>query len=622
MVQTSQYVILNWMLPAIPSFPSPAMSVLKSQLQTKGYEVKVVYWNFHLMPVIEHYWGKLTEEYEDHLVYYLSPIFAYWAIELKDNEAIRQQREYWNKKSKGREKSIEEFLAHIQENTRLLKTIIEKLLREYDYGQCLFAGYYQKLFQMYGADIVVREQKRLFPQSIAVLGGIDTKDEALASMDNFPAYDYALWGEGEVTLPKLVAMLQKSMNKMDVGNMVWRDGAQLKVSSPNKSFANLDESVIPDYSDYFEQATIDKKKIRLPIEGSRGCHWARCRFCFHNEGTRYRRKSPQRIASEIRMQMEQYGIHQISFLDNDTIGKDIEGFKELLKELAAIKRDVPDFHITRAEVVTRSLNAELIRKMAAVGFRDVQIGYESLSDHLLEKIHKCNSFSSNYLFVKWAFLSGIKIRGANLIMNLLEETDDDLRESLDTLRFLRFMLSDKHFIHIYSTLWIKHSSRYFKEIKNNGGLDEWKVFKSFSFLPSNYLKKENQYALQFFVKPTFNPLWDEIEEKEWDYIKNPHSYMIESDNRGYFVYHEYRNNEHITSVPLSSLEWKLMEIAQERLINISDIQRIIPDVDFCTITQSLQKLKTLGILYYYNDYQNIITIINTESEKNINQRYT
>ena len=620
MAQTSRYIILNWMLPAIPSFPSPAMSVLKSQLQAEGYDVKVVYWNFHLLPVIEHYWGELTEEYEDHLVYYLAPIFAYWALVLNDKEAIRLQREYWNKKNKEHEMSEEEFLIHIQENSRMLKSSINKLLVEYEYGQCLFAGYYQKLFQMYGADIVAREQKRLFPKSIAVLGGIDTKDEALASMDNFPAYDYALWGEGEVTLPNLTAMLQGALGKTEVGNMVWRNEEQLEISSSNKRFVKLDDSVIPDYSDYFAQATIDWKKIRLPIEGSRGCHWARCRFCFHNEGTRYRRKSPQRIAKEIRMQMERYGIHQISFLDNDTIGKDIEGFKELLKELSAIKKEVPDFHITRAEVVTRSLNAELIRQMAAVGFRDVQIGYESLSDHLLEKIHKCNSFSSNFLYIKWALLSGIKIRGANLIMNLLEETDEDLRESLNTLRFLRFMLKDMRFMHVYSTLWIKHSSRYFKEIEASGKLEEWKVFKSFRFLPATYLKDENKYALQFFVKPTFNDLWDDIEETEWEYIRHPHSYSIEEN--GGVVYKEYIEGKLILSRSLTMIEWDVLKTTNEVVISFVELSNRLSVYDKESLKNCLEQLRQLGLIYYFEDYLNIVTIINTDCKRNEIIRYT
>ena len=622
MSTTPNYVILNWMLPAIPSFPSPAMSLLKSQLQTVGYDVKVVYWNFKLMPVIEHYWSRTTEDYEDHLIYYLSPIFAYWAIELGDDNAIRLMKEYWNKNNKREEKKSEgAFKNHILENVSMLKSIISNVLQEYHYDRCLFAGYYQKLFQMYGADIVSREQKRLYPNSTAVLGGIDTKDEALASMDNFPAFDYALWGEGEITLQNLASMLKGQMEKKDVGNLAWRSSEGTLLSKPNRFFVTLDESVIPDYSDYFEQATIDKSKIRLPIEGSRGCHWARCRFCFHNEGTRYRRKSPKRIASEIRMQMERYGIHQISFLDNDTIGRDVNSFKELLNELSAVKRDSPDFYISRAEVVTRSLNAELVRQMASVGFKDVQIGYESLSDHLLEKIHKCNSFSSNFLYIKWAFLSGIKIRGANLIMNLLEETDDDLQESLDTLRFLRFMLSDKRFIHIYSTLWIKHSSHYFKEIQSSGKLDEWKVFKSFRFLPSSYLKAQNQYALQFFVKPTFNPIWDKIEEKEWDYIRHPHEYEIVSDNNKVVEYREYRENKEIISSSLSQVDWGILEAAHERVLRFDDLQYLLSDVNKESIFLSLQKLKNLGILYYYKEYQNIVTIIDTNCERNTKLRY-
>ena len=621
MSRSSQYVILNWMLPAIPSFPSPAMSLLKSQLQAVGYDVKVVYWNFKLMPVIEHYWGRTSEDYEDHLIYYLSPIFAYWAIELGDDNAIHLMREYWNKNNKGNEKSEDAFKTHILENVLMLKSIVISVLQEYRYDRCLFAGYYQKLFQMYGADIVSCEQKRLYPNSTAVLGGIDTKDEALAAMDNFPAFDYALWGEGEITLQNLATMLRGQMKKMDVGNLAWRDAEDIILSKPNKFFVELDESVIPDYSDYFEQATIDKSKIRLPIEGSRGCHWARCRFCFHNEGTRYRRKSPKRIASEIRHQIDKYGIRQISFLDNDTIGRNVDSFRELLNELSNIKRDYPDFYISRAEVVTRSLNAELVKQMAAAGFKDVQIGYESLSDHLLEKIHKCNTFSSNFLYIKWALLSGIKIRGANLIMNMLEETDDDLRESLDTLRFLRFMLKDMKFMHVYSTLWIKHSSRYFKEVVASNRLDEWKVFKSFRFLPSTYLKDKNKYALQFFVKPTFNPLWDDIEEKEWEFIRHPHTYMItESDES--VKYEEYRDGENIISENISQMEWNILRAANEEVVSWNGLKLAFPDIDESILKTALEKLKHLGILYYYSGYRNIITIINTECERNKQQRYT
>lgn len=621
MNSSSRYIILNWMLPAIPSFPSPAMALLKSQLQAMGYEVKVVYWNFKLMPVVEHYWSRATEDYEDHLIYYLSPIFAYWAIELEDNNALLLMREYWNKNNKGKEKSEGAFKAHILENVAMLKSTVGSVLREYHYNRCLFAGYYQKLFQMYGADIVSREQKRLYPNSTAVLGGIDTKDEALASMDNFPAFDYALWGEGEITLQNLALMLRGQMEKTDVGNLAWRETEGIMLSKPNNSFVALDESVIPDYGDYFEQTTIDRAKIRLPIEGSRGCHWARCRFCFHNEGTRYRRKSPQRIASEIRYQIEKYGIRQISFLDNDTIGRDLSAFNALLDELIAIRHDYPEFNITRAEVVTRHTNADIVQKMVMAGFKDVQIGYESLSDSLLTAIHKCNSFSSNFLFVKWAMVYGIKIRGANLIMNMLEETEENLQESLQNLYFLRFILSAQKFIHIYTTLWIKRSSKYFKTLERHGELGEWTVFKSFRALPQNYIKERNKYSLQFFVKPDFHPLWDDIEYKEWELIKQYRTYTIIEKGSGYY-YREYTNDQMVENRMLDRLDWEILCMANRRLVELVELKEALCE-SIDKIALHLSGLKDLGILYYYGHYQQIVSILNTDSLNKLEkQRYT
>ena len=149
-------IILNWMLPAIPTFPSPAMSVLKSQLRLKGFDVKVVYWNFYLQPVVEHYWGKPIGDFDDHLIYYLSPIYAYLAIEMGDIEAIGRQREYWNVDHLMQQKTEEDFIEHIKNNGLLLRKIVSDVLEKYNYENCMFCGFYQKLFQMYGADIVMQ----------------------------------------------------------------------------------------------------------------------------------------------------------------------------------------------------------------------------------------------------------------------------------------------------------------------------------------------------------------------------------------------------------------------------------------------------------------------------------
>lgn len=613
----SRYIILNWGLPAIPSFPSPAMSILKSQLYKYGYKVKVVYWNFHLKPVITHYWGNSKEEYTDHLVYYLSPIYAYLAIEYSDEDSISMLYKQWKKVNVGNDIGRESFIVHISENIALFKTIVKKTIIEYHYEKCLFTGFYQKLFQLYNSDILAREIKQLYPNVICCLGGIDTKAEAIASLDNFPVFDHALWGEGEMTILAYIKSLNGKLDKNLIGNFAWRESNVLVTSKINRDYLNLNETPLPDYSDYFQQKAIEDRKIRLPIEGSRGCHWAKCKFCFHNEGVRYRRKSPKNIANEIRQQIEKYGIYQVSFLDNDTIGKDLIAFNELLNELIAIKKDYPQFYISRAEIVTRYINADIVLKLVEAGFKDVQIGYESLSDTLLKAINKCNTFSTNFLFIKWALTYGIKIRGVNLIMNLLEENDDNLQESLENLHFLRFMLDKNRFMHIYTTLWIKESSKYYKLLKNRGELSEWEVYKSFKYLPKSYIKDENKHTLQFFVKSDYHHLWDDIENKEWEYFDNIHRYEISSleDN---FLYKEYRNEKIIKSFVLDQTDWRILCSANRNVISIEELPIEVNELT----KQKIRILKQKGVLYYNDDYSSIVSVINTEAPHNKPIRYT
>lgn len=613
----SRYIILNWGLPAIPSFPSPAMSILKSQLYKYGYEVKVVYWNFHLKPVITHYWGNNKEEYTDHLVYYLSPIYAYLAMEYSDEDSISMLYKQWKKVNVGNDIGRESFIVHISENIALFKTIVKKTIIEYHYEECLFTGFYQKLFQLYNSDILAKEIKQLYPNVICCLGGIDTKAEAIASLDNFSVFDHALWGEGEMTLLAYTEYLNNKLDKGYIGNFAWRESDVVITSKINRNYLNLNESPLPDYSDYFEQKTIEDAKIRIPIEGSRGCHWAKCKFCFHNEGVRYRRKSPKKIADEIRHQIEKYAIYQISFLDNDTIGKELIAFNELLDELIAIKKDYPKFHISRAEIVTRYINADIVLKMTEAGFRDVQIGYESLSDTLLTAINKCNSFASNFLFIKWALTYGIKIRGANLIMNLLEENENSLNESLENLHFLRFMLDKNRFMHIYTTLWIKKSSKYYNVLKNGGKLNQWEVYKSFKYLPKRYIKNENKYVLQFFINPNYHHLWDDIENREWEYFGNVYKYEISSHGDN-LLYKEYCNDEIIKTSILDQIDWQILCSANRNVIPKEKLPFDMSDF----IEKKLRLLKQKGLLYYKNDFNDIVSVINTESPLNKPIRYT
>ena len=100
-----------------------------------------------------------------------------------------------------------------------------------------------------------------------------------------------------------------------------------------------------------------------------------------------------------------------------------------------------------------------------------------------------------------------------------------------------------------------------------------------------------------------------------------HEYEIVSDNNKVVGYREYRENIEIIFYPLSQIDWNILEAAHERVLGLDDLQHILKDVNKESIFSSLQKLKNLGILYYYKEYQNIVTIIDTNCDRNTKQRY-
>ncbi|MCC8134867.1 MAG: hypothetical protein LIP04_15765, partial [Tannerellaceae bacterium] len=63
-------------------------------------------------------------------------------------------------------------------------------------------------------------------------------------------------------------------------------------------------------------------------------------------------------------------------------------FDKLLNLLIQLTEKYPDFKIMLAEIITKDITFDFIKKMSLAGFVHIQIGYESASDTLLKKIEK------------------------------------------------------------------------------------------------------------------------------------------------------------------------------------------------------------------------------------------
>lgn len=578
-----------------------------------GYNVQVIYWNIILRDLQDEYsFGEIPNI--DQEIADLSIFYAYLAYKSNDSVyLLRQEALLHSLKPQYYNSDINFYKKHIIDKVQKLESLIKEELSKIDLYNCLFWGMSLTLFQWIPATILAKIVKEVRPDIKVVVGGIGNKKTAVAFLNSFNEFDYALWGEGEYSLLHLANALQQKQGVCElhkIPNLAFRQNGTILTSSTRVHYANLDIETNYDYSDFIAITNKQTNQISFPIEASRGCHWKQCKFCYLNEGYKYRTRAPQAIIANIKNIIKEYGAYSFHFLDNDVIGKDISSFANLLDMLIELRDEYPKFNIILAEIITKNINASIIKKMSLAGFTHVQIGYESPSAELLNKIHKKNTFASNLLFIKWAAVYFIRINGANVIRGLLEETDLNIHESIRNLHFLRFVLKKNYFQHYISQLAVCDSSRYFVELKENGTLSNY--HNSFDFFMSTIqIKGDDIFSILHYTRSEQNLLWNFFQKIEDYYLNNVFEYSIQKLD-GIILYKEYCNKEEINTLQFEadSLHWQVLCTCNESVKSISDLESNM-DTNMDSLYKIINELSEEGILYASSDMQEIVSVINT-----------
>lgn len=603
-------ILFNWLPPAFVRYPSPSFSILKSFLQKNGYEVDIKYWNIVFKKIQEEILRTSSLIIEDS-AFTLLPFLNYIAHKCNDQQCINKisykllsintqwvnfSYDFVKNKSLEYFKGIDDLL-----NIELSRLDIEKY--------SLF-GVSSKLSQWIPANILVEKIKLIYPNIPVVIGGFGSKEEAYAIMKNFSFYDYAIWGEGEYPLLELLSTLD-SNEKQKVPFLIYRDGNGI-IASGNKKKAYFDlNELSPDYSDFFNQNDSEIEPA-IAIEGSRGCHWQRCRFCYLNDGYRYRKKDVKTKILEIKNCINKYKVYRFIFLDNDIIGNDLEGFDHFLDELVKVREETNEFKIELGEIITKGINSNIVKKMSFAGFKAVQIGYESPSNELLKKIHKKNSFASNLLFIKWATCYKIRVNGLNVLTGLIEETQDDVIEGINNLKYLRFYLLKNYFEHNISTLAVACSSRYLKEMKEDEK-KEWNRDTLSKLFPDGYFDFEDRFKLfQFASIDIINSeLWGSFNVIENYYKNNMYEYeLLKLDQK--IFYREFFNKEMINEIELDDpLYITILSQSNHSVVSLNDLCKLNykNEADIIKVVDSLYDE---GLLYKSYSYDEIVSVINIE----------
>jgi len=606
-------VILNWLPPAVTAWPSPSMSILKTFLESHNTKTEILYWNTILDDILKDY--LFIEQEPDDELGFLSLFYAQIAMSSNDKSNILKQKIILQSiKPQYRNNDNDYFKKHIESFVLKLEKRIKKVLSETNFTNCLVFGMSMNLFQWIPASVIAKLLKEIHPNIKICIGGIGTKEAAIAYLKNFKEFDYAIWGEGEFPLLNLIDALKNREDLDDIAHLVYRNNLnKIQITTNKKSkYLDLNAHLPIDYSDFFNQTNINIEDRGIPIEGSRGCHWLKCKFCFLNDGYRYRTKEPETIVNEIRHIIKTYNIYKFQFLDNDVIGKDLVKFDELLDLLLQLKQEFPKFEIFLAEIITKGLNTYYIKKMSLAGFCSVQIGYESPSNSLLRKINKKNTFASNLLFIKWANTYNININGLNILRGLLEESEEDILESINNLHFLRFVLTKNHFQHNISQLAIGKSSRYYDEVIKSKDYNNYNDTIT-EFLSEDIIREEDRDTLLFSTRNKQSLYWGFFEKTENYYLENKFEYTLVSiDNK--ITYKEYYNMTEVKTLEFnsSSSHWKILEACNEQVISPTELESKIND-DIHSIRKDIAELVEEGLIYQSDNNMEIISVINTRN---------
>ena len=198
----------------------------------------------------------------------------------------------------------------------------------------------------------------------------------------------------------------------------------------------------------------------ISIYTGRGCK-SRCTFCLWPQtvgGHRYRTRSPQHVAAEIRLAMQYFPQVKEFFFDDDT-------FTDNLPRTEAIARELGKLGVTWSCNAKANVPRDTLKVLRDNGLRLLLVGYESGNQQILHNIKKGMRVEVAREFTKNCHELGIKIHGT-FILGLPGETRETIQE---TIRFAQEI--NPH------TLQVSLAAPYpgtflYKQATENGWLDE------------------------------------------------------------------------------------------------------------------------------------------------------
>ena len=271
--------------------------------------------------------------------------------------------------------------------------------------------------------------KRAMPGVKFVMGGTgisDAVDVVLTDPRYYEFIDYAIVGDGEESLPDLVHAMEGKKSLDDVAGLWRRENGE--VVQP-KRYHNVDMNLTPtpDYRD------IDFSPYAIPEPASiyttsRGCYYGKCTFCPESFRQGFRKRSPQRVYEDVRDIVLNQGVRNIHFFDPLTPPVTLE---YVARQVA--KENLPVNWYAEVKFETIYTNKEYVRKLAQGGCRQLQFGFESGVQRVLDGMIKGNKLDQIEIILENLKENDITV-AVTWFVGFPTENEPDARESWSFVR--------------------------------------------------------------------------------------------------------------------------------------------------------------------------------------------
>lgn len=306
-----------------------------------------------------------------------------------------------------------------------ISTVIEEIRPQ-------VVGIYSSSQTFRSSCIVANIVKRFNKDILVILGGPHASmvgGEILKCDD----IDVCVKGEGEATIVELLNALDKNSEFDDLKGVVYKKGNTVIETEQREFIQDLDSLTFPHKT--AEDVLIDFKHYPVTafhrIFANRGCPYS-CAFCGSRKiwSTEVRFRTPGNVIEEM-MGLKKMGLKAVYFSD-DTFGVSKDWIKEFCVDLKKYCSGIK----WKCEIHPKLIDDAIIKAMKSAGCHMVEVGIESGSNDILEKLRKKITIEEALAACEILNKNKVDLQ-AFIMIGFPYETEDSLQETVQAIKRIK-----------------------------------------------------------------------------------------------------------------------------------------------------------------------------------------